>query len=99
MDGKEYNRRRTRARQAAQRELVKRYPEEFAIIHDRERWKEGLEPTKEPGERVCGTRSKYVAGCRCEDCTRANREYQTPYMQLHRLGIPLRSPADAYWDD
>lgn len=99
MDGKEYNRRRARARQAAWKELEKKHPDEFARLHDKHRALEGLEPVKAIGERVHGTRSMYVAGCRCEDCTKANREYQTPYMQLHRLGIPLKSEADAYWDD
>lgn len=28
-----------------------------------------------------GTRSRYVAGCRCEKCNLANRDYQREYMR------------------
>jgi len=31
------------------------------------------------GVAVHGTRAKYVGGCRCYDCTKANREYYREY--------------------
>jgi hypothetical protein len=34
-----------------------------------------------------GTRSGYVAGCRCGDCTAAQRDYMRTYMRAYRLGI------------
>lgn len=79
--------------------LEKKYPDQFAVLHDIARADLGLDPVKSIGERVCGTRSKYNAGCRCEPCTIANRDYQRGYMTLWREGIPLKSEADAYWDD
>ena len=30
-----------------------------------------------------GTRAGYLAGCRCSDCTRANREYGRAYDRAH----------------
>lgn len=36
-----------------------------------------------------GTRSKYNSGCHCEECTRANREYQRPLQALRRRGVTL----------
>jgi hypothetical protein len=30
-----------------------------------------------PGSSTHGTRSHYVRGCRCDECTKANRDYQT----------------------
>ncbi|CAB4195064.1 hypothetical protein UFOVP1279_22 [uncultured Caudovirales phage] len=41
-----------------------------------------------------GTRSKYVAGCRCEDCTDANRVYQRSAARMKREGISMSSEWD-----
>lgn len=92
----EYNRLRARARQAAWRELEKKYPEDFARFHDIARADLGLDPTQAQTERVHGTRAMYKTGCRCEPCTVANRSYQRGYMQLRRQGIPWVSPVDEY---
>jgi hypothetical protein len=37
-----------------------------------------------------GKRSGYVAGCRCGDCTTAQRDYMREYMRAYRLGIRAR---------
>jgi hypothetical protein len=40
-----------------------------------------------------GTRYGYVYGrCRCDECRRANREYQRSYMRLQRAGITWNDP-------
>jgi hypothetical protein len=39
-----------------------------------------------------GTRRRYVEGCRCEDCTEANRIYKREYRQ-RRIGGELTRPA------
>lgn len=36
--------------------------------------------------RPCGTRSKYCSGCRCEECRKANTEYQKERDRLNRRG-------------
>lgn len=33
-----------------------------------------------------GTHSAYVLGCRCADCTAANRDYMRAYRQRRRTG-------------
>jgi len=104
-DNKEYNRLRARARQNAWKMLEKKHPEQFAVLHDIARADLGLDPVKSISERVHGTRSMYNIctagpdGGKCEPCTIANRDYQRGYMSLWRHGIPLKSEADAYWDD
>jgi len=32
----------------------------------------------------CGTRSMYASGCRCEECTKANREYLKKWRKAKR---------------
>ena len=41
---------------------------------------------------VHGKRSTYIMGCRCDECTQANREYQRPYMRMARKGVRLEDP-------
>lgn len=36
--------------------------------------------------RPCGTRSKYCSGCRCDECRKANTEYQKERDRLNRRG-------------
>lgn len=94
MPSAEYNRLRGQARRAAWMLLQQKYPEDFAVFHDIARANLGMDPVKVLAERVHGTRSKYTAGCRCEPCTVANRDYQRGYMTLWRKNIPWASPFD-----
>jgi hypothetical protein len=38
-----------------------------------------------------GTRSKYVGGCRCDGCRKANSDYQSERQRLKRQGISMRA--------
>lgn len=38
-----------------------------------------------------GTRSKYVQGCRCDSCARANRNYQREYIRA-RIAAGITDP-------
>lgn len=40
----------------------------------------------------CGTRSKYVSGCRCELCRKAERDYQREYKRARRTGERKADP-------
>lgn len=38
-------------------------------------------------KKACGTRGKYVSGCRCTDCRRANSEYQKKRERMRAAGV------------
>ena len=40
----------------------------------------------------CGTRSRYVAGCKCELCMKAERDYQREYKRERRAGTRKPDP-------
>lgn len=40
----------------------------------------------------CGTRSRYVAGCKCDLCMKAERDYQREYKRDRREGIRKADP-------
>lgn len=70
-----------------------RHQEARAVLRDRSRTLEehdaaravlGLTPAEH------GTRSRYVQGCRCKPCRRAN----TRYSRDHRRGVPDVGPDD-----
>lgn len=44
-----------------------------------------------------GTISRYVAGCHCTECRRANAEYRRPYNRAHQKA--LRRLQKAHYDE
>lgn len=48
---------------------------------------------------VCGTRTHYVKGCRCDACRKANRDYNRDRERhLRRVGYGIESPIVVYVD-
>ena len=48
----------------------------------------------------CGTRSGYVAGCRCDDCRAAHRDYNREWLRREaRIRYGIEPPKPARWID
>ena len=66
------------------------------------KWQQDYRDSKKTGRKrirktaIHGTRAKYVAKCRCKECTEANRDYQRELAQIYRAGGSAKDlvPAD-----